>query len=107
MALRDRSKEQPPESDAVDLRSIEDIDPGDIVVAGYPKSGNTWMQYLLAGLRFGIDVRLAPDSLVQELIPDMHSKRFYKRHLAPMFFKTHQLPKREFRRVIYLVRDGR
>jgi Sulfotransferase domain len=89
------------------LKRIEDFDPDDIFVVGYPKSGNTWMPYLLAGLRFGIDARLTPDSLVQDLVPDVHFKRYYKRHLTPTFFKTHHLPQRQFRRVIYLVRDGR
>jgi hypothetical protein len=105
--LRDQSEERPIELPEERLRSIQDVDPGDVFVVGYPKSGNTWMQYLLAGLGFGIDVRLAPDSLVQDLVPDMHFKSLYKRHLTPTFFKTHHLPQRQFRRVIYLVRDGR
>jgi hypothetical protein len=62
---------------------------------------------MLAGLIFGIDVRFAPDSLVQDLIPDVYYKRFYRRHLTPTFFKTHDLPRPQSRRVIYLVRDGR
>jgi hypothetical protein len=104
--IQDRSPEHQTESPPGDWLSIKETDPGDIFVVGYPKSGNTWMQYLLAGLGCGIDARLAPDSLVQELIPDMHSNRFYRRHLTPMFFKTHQLPQRQFRKVIYLSGTG-
>jgi hypothetical protein len=105
--IRDQPEERATELAAGDWRRIEDVDPGDIFVVGYPKSGNTWMQYLLAGLRFGIDARVAPDSLVQDLVPDMHFKRYYKRYLTPTFFKTHDLPQQQLRRVIYLVRDGR
>jgi len=92
---------------ATKLRSISDFEPEDIFIAGYPKSGNTWLQCLLAGVIFGIDVRLTPDSLVQTLVPDTHYQQFYKRFVTPTFFKTHSLPEPKYRRVIYLARDGR
>jgi Sulfotransferase domain len=92
---------------AARMQSINDFNPDDIFVAGYPKSGNTWMQHLIAALIFGMDPRLALDSLVQNLVPDVYFTKFYKRYLTPTFFKTHDLPKPHHRRVIYLVRDGR
>ena len=79
----------------------------DIFVVGYPKSGNTWVQCLLAGAIYGVDLELAPDSQVQELIPDVHGKRFYRRHSSPVVFKYHGLPVPEYKRVVYLFRDGR
>ncbi|MDP9254389.1 MAG: sulfotransferase domain-containing protein [Verrucomicrobiota bacterium] len=79
----------------------------DIFLVGYPKSGNAWVQNLVAGLLYGADPSLAPDSLIQELVPDIHYQRSYKRFSAPMVFKSHHLPRPDFRRVIYLLRDGR
>jgi hypothetical protein len=89
------------------LELTAEFNTGDIFVAGYPKSGNTWIQNMMAGLLFGVDTRLAPDPLIQDLVPDVHFKRFFRRYLSSMFFKTHDLPKPNYRRVIYLVRDGR
>jgi hypothetical protein len=83
------------------------LNPDDVAVVGYPKSGNTWVQNLLASAVYGLDLDLSPDSLVQQLVPDSHQKPFYKRHLSPLFFKSHALPKPEYRRVVYLLRDGR
>jgi len=92
---------------AAGLRSITDFDPKDVFVVGYPKSGNTWVQNLIAGAVYGVDLELTPDSLVQELIPDVHSKKVYKRYSSPVFFKSHAGPDPQYRRVIYLLRDGR
>jgi hypothetical protein len=92
---------------AAKLQSISDFGRDDIFIAGYPKSGNTWMQCLIAGVLFGLDTRLTPDSLVQTLVPDTHLQKFYKRFLTPTFFKTHSLPQSAYKKVIYLARDGR
>lgn len=79
----------------------------DFFIVGYPKSGNTWFQNIIAGIVYGINPELVPDSLTQEIIPDLHRKKFFKRIQTPMFFKTHNLPRCEYRKVIYLLRDGR
>jgi hypothetical protein len=86
---------------------IARTEPQDIFVAGYPKSGNTWIQHLITGVLFGVDTRYLPDKLVQEVVPDVHHKRYYKRFGTVCFFKTHHLPRPEYRRVVHLVRDGR
>ncbi len=84
-----------------------EFEPGDVIVAGYPKSGNTWVQALLAGVLYGLDLELAPDQLVQDLVPDTHRKKCFRRYSSPMFFKSHALPVPAYRRVVYLLRDGR
>lgn len=86
---------------------IAEFSPRDVFVVAYPKSGNTWLQNLLAGAVYGLDPRFAPDHLIQSLVPDVHLAPIYKRFQTPMFFKTHFLPDQRYRRVVYLVRDGR
>jgi hypothetical protein len=82
-------------------------EPTDIFIVGYPKSGNTWMQNLIAGVVYGLDPEYLPDSVVSDLIPDVYSCRYYRRYNTPMYFKTHDLPRPGYRRAIYLLRDGR
>jgi hypothetical protein len=89
------------------LRLIDDTEPNDVFVAGFPKSGHTWCQYLLAGLVGGLDVAHSSDALVQELVPDVQARLAYRRYTEPVFFKSHLLPRRDYRRVVYLLRDGR
>jgi hypothetical protein len=81
--------------------------PGDVMVAGFPKSGNTWMQYLLSSLQYGIDGNLLTDRLANEIVPDVQVRRYYKRLSDVACFKTHHLPRPDYRKVIHLVRDGR
>lgn len=87
--------------------SINESAPQDIFIVGYPKSGNTWFQELIAGTVFGVLPEVAPLSLVQDLVPDVHAVPWYKRHTRMMFFKSHEMPNPHYRRVIYLMRDGR
>jgi len=86
---------------------VTEADPADVFIAAYPKSGNTWFQNLVAGTIYGLDPRHVPDRLVQDLVPDVHYRQLYKRYRTPTFFKTHHLPRPEYRRVVYLLRDGR
>lgn len=80
---------------------------GDVFIAGYPKSGNTWVQLLVACLAYDLEPQTTPDTVVQQLVPDVHYKSHYRRSRSPMIFKTHSPPRPEYRRVINIVRDGR
>jgi hypothetical protein len=101
------SPEHTESSAATRARPIDQFSQTDVFIVGYPKSGNTWMQYLVASAFYGVDLDIAPDSLVQDLAPDVHFKKFYKPHFPVTFFKAHFLPRPDYRKVIYLLRDGR
>lgn len=79
----------------------------DVFIVGFPKSGNTWMQHLIASLVFQINPLTMPDKLVQDLVPDIYHIKYFKRYWHFAFFKSHELPKPDYKKVIYLIRDGR
>lgn len=89
------------------LLPIQQTAPSDIFIVGYPRSGHTWFQSLVAGAVFGVDPEYAHDSLIQDLVPDVEYKQFFKRYGPVGYFKSHRLPRPEYRRVVYLLRDGR
>lgn len=89
------------------LVPIKQFSDDDVFIVGFPKSGNTWMQTLMSCILFGIDAKYMSDKLAQEIVPDVHARTYYKRFNSFNFFKSHDLPKKEFRKVIYIVRDGR
>ncbi|NQU39075.1 MAG: sulfotransferase domain-containing protein [Lentisphaerae bacterium] len=79
----------------------------DVFIVGYPKSGNTWVQYLLSAAKYGVDPSRVKDSLVQRLVPDIYYHDYYIRWQDQMEFKSHEPPSAGYRNVIYLLRDGR
>lgn len=90
----------------LNLTSSALVEADDIIVVGFPKSGNTWFQNLIAGVIYNIDIRNLPFALIHEIVPSLTSG-YYRRYQSPTYFKSHELPKPEYKRVIYLVRDGR
>jgi hypothetical protein len=87
--------------------SILDTKEEDVFIAAYPKSGNTWMQNIVTGLILDSNSSNLTPQLVNEVVPDVHAKKYYKRLFPEMVFKTHGLPTPRYKRVIHLVRDGR
>jgi len=86
---------------------IDETQDQDVFICGYPKSGNTWVQNLMASLLFGLEPRYLTDRLVQEVVPDIHQSHFYKRFFDTAYFKTHHSCQSNYRRIVHLVRDPR
>ena len=78
----------------------------DVFLIGYPKSGNTLLQHLMAHLVFGLRPD-APKSLINSCVTEYYNNPWFFRHNKQHYFKSHELPKPEFQKVIYIVRDGR
>src|SRR5580700_8787152 len=79
----------------------------DIFICGYPKSGNTWFQYLVSAVVYGASAEFATNTLVNSLVTDVYFRDYFRRYGPRSYFKTHELPRPEYRRIVYLLRDGR
>src|SRR5215475_2497229 len=83
------------------------VRPDDTFLVSYPKSGNTWMRFLIANLLqqdppVGL---LHADSLIPSV--DAKSKKFFDEMKSPRVIKSHFSFIPAYRRVIYVVRDPR
>lgn len=88
------------------VEPISNTKPHDVFIVGFPKSGNTLMQHIIAHLYYGLNQE-AGRSMVNLIAPDIYANSHYFRFGKTCFFKSHDLPQPRYRRVIYLVRDGR
>lgn len=84
--------------------------PSDVFLVSYPRSGNSWVRFLLANA-FHFEAKTPVDfHSVQNIIPDSHIEE-QRRHAArlspPRIIKSHRPFTPAFPRTIYIVRDGR
>lgn len=87
-------------------RAVE-VAPDDVFLVSYPKSGNTWVRFMLASL-------LEPEreidfTSVREVIPGIYhaSARRLASLARPRLLKSHEYFDPRYPKVIYLVRDPR
>lgn len=89
--------------------------PDDYVIVSYPKSGSTWLRFIIANLinneidKGGKQVDFLTAQL---LVPEISKQALYngadfESLPSPRIMRSHSLRKRHFPNVIYLLRDGR
>ena len=79
------------------------FEPTDVVIAEYPKSGETWLNFMLAEIIFGEPVGFES---VKTFIPGVGLGRVPARlpDSDVRIWKTHEQHRREYRKAVYLVR---
>jgi hypothetical protein len=87
-------------------RSVE-LRPDDVMLVSYPRSGNTWMRFLLSNLRTP-DSPATLDNLDRR-IPGIYftPSREIARMPSPRIIKSHEYFDPRYRKTIYVVRDPR
>lgn len=79
----------------------------DTILVSYPKSGNTWVRFMLANVMTNGEGDINFHSAVN-YIPDIDvHKKIANKLKHPRILKSHQSYNRKFSRVIYIVRDPR
>jgi len=77
----------------------------DIFLASYPKSGNTWLKFMISTLFVDKDIGFDE---AEELLPFVGNHT--EKRLLPdgrRVIKTHEPYRTEYKKAIYIVRDGR
>ena len=83
-----------------------DFQPGDVFTASYPRSGSTWLRFILVELLAG---QSSGFKNVNHLSPDVgeHSGAQALLPEGGRLIKTHELYRKSYKRAIYLARDPR
>lgn len=79
----------------------------DIFITSYPKSGNTWLRFLVGYLVYGDE--LDGFSNIEEKVPDIYLNKEHKlvNLKRPRILKSHEYFDHRYKRVIFIVRDPR
>lgn len=77
----------------------------DVFLVSYPKSGNTWLKFILANL-YSQDQEIGFKN-VHGFCPEFDNATGSEILTSPRFFKSHSKGNHDFPNVIYIARDGR
>lgn len=79
----------------------------DIFLVSYPKSGSTWLRFLIASLKCGQD--RVDFTNVDQVIPDIYQdvEKKLQALKRPRIIKSHEYFEPRYQKVIYVVRDPR
>lgn len=81
------------------------IYPDDVLIVSYPKSGNTWVRFLIGNLLHEDPITFAN---VEQMIPSLYSSNeLLQSTLRPRYLKSHEYFDPRYKTVIYIVRDPR
>lgn len=80
------------------------VRPTDRFIVSYPKSGNTWMRFLVENLLSNEPVNFLN---VEYAVPDMNTDKFLRALPSPRYIKSHEPFDPRYNKVVYIVRDGR
>lgn len=90
-----------------DARLFRHISEDDVFLTSYPRSGNTWLRYLLMSYRYPeCDLDMPT---IRKTMPDLHrgiDADFFATP-SPRVIKSHTLYCDEYPKILYLLRDGR
>ena len=78
----------------------------DMFIASYPKSGNTWLRFILASIITG---RESDFDTVANIIPEVerHRSGCYFLPGGKRLIKTHEQWRPAYKKSVYIIRDGR
>lgn len=89
------------------ILQIADIKPADTFIVSYPKSGNTWLRFIVAYLRNANNNKITLQDL-EKMAPDVYtSKEIIDSLQSPRFIKSHHPLYKYYPRMIYIYRDYR
>jgi hypothetical protein len=79
----------------------------DFYIAGYPKSGNTWLDFIVASIIKYPDYKCVNFETINKSVADIHSESPLKMNKmkSPRILKTHFYHLEYYRRGIYIVRN--
>lgn len=79
----------------------------DVFIVSYPRSGNTWMRFLVGSLVYPAEP--ITFSNLEQKVPDIYQNtgRYLASIPGPRVLKSHEVYDPRYRTVIYLVRDPR
>jgi len=81
--------------------------PDDTFIVSYPRSGNTWVRFLVANLLH--PTKTVSFANIEKFVPDCEAKssRYLRKVPRPRIIKSHEYFDHRYPKVLYIVRDPR